>query len=323
MKLFHAIKPNIVIALAAAAMLAACSAPSHLKQVTELSDGFGKVKSSFDALVEDERKAFIDAQTAVALNRGVTIELAPRCTAGTKRKLSPSDCALLIEKPGATPKKATFEPAVRNGSALAAQLAAYGNGLVTLTTAKDLPELNDATGKASSAILKLAIEAGGAPPEPLTSISTFAVWATNQYLQRRRFEKLRETVRSADPVVAKTAIVLSAQADKLQRNIIDVRANAISDSTNEFNKLKANKPDDFAAQQKLANEIVVMTVSLQSLVKADVVKPFQKMRQAHSELLSSLENPKIAPEEVFSKISDFVDQIEKLKSGIEKGRQGA
>jgi hypothetical protein len=59
-----------------------------------------------------------------------------------------------------------YQTATPNALKLAGAVASYGNGLVTLTQAKDVSDLKDATGKSEAAIAKLAASVG-APAEPL------------------------------------------------------------------------------------------------------------------------------------------------------------
>lgn len=316
---------------------AGCSSSSYEKQVTELSAGFTKVTASFQSLVEDERQAFVRSQTRIGLTSDHFLSVPGTCTperieqANRQNKSDTVDCRAQVitisngAQSGA--KIIVFDPAAPKGLELAKKMAAYGEGLVILTTAKDVAELKEGVAKASAAIVKLrAVVEPKAPAEPFGAITSAGVWAIGKLLDAQRVEQLKRVVAEADDTVADAASLLARQARLAQRSILTQRAQFLSHDQVQIRHLRegvVKNPDaGDATLVKAADDFVVGSLSLQTFAKTDIGKPFASMREAHANLLHALKNPELPPDLVFAQLGEFIDQVDKLNSAIEAARKG-
>jgi hypothetical protein len=305
-------------------LLSACSAPSYQKQVSDLSGALSKVKSSFETLAEDERQTFVQLQTRRGLRKDFLIQIPGDCINERPGRVE-------VNLPGCRPqirslkddtvRTIDFKAAVPRGLQAAGLVADYGTSLVGLTESKDIAELQDAVEKAGAAVTKLQQDVSrNKTSTSFGAVTTFVTWAVGKYLDAMRFEQLRAVVREADPVVADAANLLSQQASKLQESLVAQKGELLNLSSTELARLRSG--GDVATIDKTADTLVGSAIALQQFARTDVTSPFKKMRAAHAALLAGLENPEVSPEAVFAQISEFVDQVDKLKKGLEPPKGG-
>lgn len=312
--------------LACTLFLGACAAPNYEKQVSDLSAGFSKVKSTFDSLEEDERQAVIGAQTIRALNRGSNLEIPDTCALPPKRKtpLKTINCRPSMVASDGVSTSFVIPTKSEQAGKLAGLLVAYGGGLVALASAKDVAELEASVGKARDAIVKLRTDVGGksARTEPFGAITAAAVWVFGKYLEQRRFDELHKAVAEGDQLVEKAAGILGEDASTIQRNIIVQKTQILHRQNDNLRVLRKNTEADRTLIDQRGAEIAASALALQQLAETDARVPFQKMREAHAKLLEALDYPAIKPDAVFKAISEFADQADKLKKGIDQARKG-
>jgi len=312
-----------VISLLSVAMTGCATAPSYQKQVSDLSDAFSKMKSSFDALAEDERQTFVSLRTKKGLREGYLILIPDKCYQEANGRgrptTSPFDCRPQIVSKATREVVRTieFSSVVPNATRLAGIIVDYAAGLVSITQSKDIADLKDAVGKAGAAISKLQSDVTGASTSAsFGAITGFATFAIGKLLDAERFELLKGVVESADPLVADAANLLSRDALKFQKSLVAQKSELLSLDNTQLEHLR-NENADQATIAKAADSLVASAVALEQFARTDVISPFKKMREAHGALLGGLRNPQIPPEVAFRQISEFVDQIDKLRKGLE------
>lgn len=283
-----------------------------------MSNALTSVQTSFNTLSQSEQQAFVASQTALALQKGNQIIIPPECSDVRPSKKSAVNCIPIIYL-GATKRTRSlvYKSAAPNALKLAAAVAAYGTSLVTLAQAQDVSDLNAAVGKSQAAITKLASDAK-LPAQQLSAVGEFVSWAFGEYLNELRFQQLRKVVNEADPLIAKASELLSKDASILKNNIIVQRSALLQQEQLLLFNMRAGASPDSATVSAAANSLVSDATALQSFADTDVTQPFLAMRNAHSSLLASLNNPQISIELVFGQISDFVEQTSNLQAGLEK-----
>jgi hypothetical protein len=314
--------------LATSIILPACSAPSFQKQVSEFSDVLSKTKASFETLAEEERRTFIATQTRLALQDDYVLGLSDKCRVGPSRvPLTKSvDCRpqLVSRIPGGKSVALDFRPAVPQALKLVSRIAEYGQGLVSLAEAKEISDLKDAVANASAAIVRLHTDvAGKDAAQPFGAIATFASWTIGKFLDEQRFEKLRDAVHYADPLIGDATELLASQTVRIQRSIIAQKSELLNRDQVELERLRLSAPKDRASIEKAADTFVANAIALQYFAETDVITPFRKMRDAHATLLDALDRPDIPIEIVFGQINEFLDQVDRLKKGIDQGNRGS
>lgn len=346
--------------LAIALALGACAASNYEKQVGELSSGFAKLKSSFDTLSEDERNSYIASQTAVAMDGSHALALPPQCKVSRgisiadctlRMKTQGAEWQPLVYSPALTRGSELAGRLATYGESLVTltqskdiadlqdasgkAIAAVGKLAVDVKAVPAEPSgsfANFATWlvgqylqQARFAELRSIVES--ADPVVAKAADLLAGQATllteNILEQRIALQRQQDTalVEIKDNVSTLNALI----AEKIKSKS-DLDLNAQTNSAagqrlkDELVQLQQRRRTLLDEQSKLANALISNNMALVTLAKAKASSPFGKMRQAHAELLEALSHPNIAPDAVFGKISDFLDQVEKLKAGIEKGR---
>ena len=305
-----------IAALLFAIPLADCSTSAYQTQVSDLSSALTNVQSTFNTLSQSEQQAFVASQTALALQKGNQVVIPPECSDVRSSKKSAVNCIPIIYV-GATKRNRSlvYKSAAPNALKLAAAVAAYGTSLVTLAQAQDVSDLNAAVGKSEAAITKLASDAK-APTQQLAAVGGFVGWAFGEYLNALRFQQLRKIVSEADPIIANASELLSEDASILKNNIIVQKSALLQQEQTSLFDMRAAASPDAVTILAAANSLISDATALQSFADTDVAQPFLAMRNAHSSLVASLNNPQISPELVFEQVGDFVEQASSLKTGL-------
>jgi hypothetical protein len=297
--------------------LSGCSTSPYQKQVSDLSTALTNVQSSFESLSQTEQQTFVATQTALALQKGNEILIPPACSEVRPSKKSANNCIPIIHV-GSTNKNRSlvYKPAGPNALKLATAVAEYGKGLVTLAQAQDVTDLNAAVGKTEAAVTKLASDAK-IPTQQLGAIGTFVGWAFGEALNELRVEQLRRIVNEADPVIAETSKLLSAEAAILKNNIIVQKSVLVQQEQTLLFDMRAAASPNQTAISASANTLISDATALQTFADTDVTQPFIAMRKAHAALLASLNNPQISADLVFAQVDSFLEQASNLKTGLE------
>ena len=306
-----------------ALLVAGCaSAPSYQKSVGDLSEAFSKMKTSFDAIAEDERQTFISLRTKRGLRKGYLIVIPAKCyqqeNENTRGKPSPLDCRpQIVSTETGQVTTVEFKSIIPTAAKLVGLINDYGTGLVAITASKDVADLKDAVGKAAAAISKLPGDLPGArKSDAAGAISAFAVYAVGRILDTQRLAVLREIVNAANGPIANSATLLAGYTTRYKKLLIAQKSELLSLSNTQLERLRESNADP-ATIAAAADSLVANAIALQKFSETDVTGVFTKMRDAHAALLDSLNNPEVSPEEVFAQIGEFIDQLDKLKKGLE------
>lgn len=300
-------------------VLAGCSTASYQKQTSKLAEGMSAARDSFQTLSEEDRKSLISHETRASLNDGRMLET-PRGECSAAKAGKPTFDCLPRTYDRKTGKAVPFvhTAVAPKGLKLSKVVATYGETLNELAAAKDIAEVKEAAGKVSSAIgnLAKAVEPAAPGAALATSVLSTANWLFGLYLDVRRLEELRSAVKRADPLIAEASNLLAKEAVKLQAGVIVSKGEELRDRRTAINVLRGRDPEQ---AHKMADSFVADALALDAYGKTDVTEPFFEMRKAHADLLKSLEQPDVNPEEALKRLQSFAEQMIALRDALKKG----
>jgi hypothetical protein len=309
MRSAHSISTSAISTLAVGLSLTACSTSSYQNQASGLAGGLSSAKTAFVSQSEVERKSFIASQVRVGLRSGSSLIVPESCIEGA--------CTPVISQ-GGIDHKIVYKPAAPEALELAGALDNYGKALLTLAQAKDIADLKDAAGKASSSASALASAFGGPAIGGVTGAGLGIInWFVGAYLDYRRFLDLRDIVNAADPSIEIAQDKLGATAKKLQLSVIAKRSEDLKWETTALAHLRQSGADR-AKLQAAGERLVQEAIDLQAYAETNVQEPFVKMRKAHATLKNSLNHPSLDPGAAFAAISEFGKSIDAMNTAIAK-----
>ena len=194
----------------------------------------------------------------------------------------------------------------------------YAKSLATIAGSKDADAVNEAAGKASSAIGSLATSVGKASSQVTAGVGfldTAFKWIVGAYVDQKRYNALRNAVTEAAPLVVSAGDVLKIQVPKFIKIILKSRVDRLDHGIERLDQTGATalQPHEKLTLMKaLAEE----SRSLRALAAAKPKSVITKLVEAHSGLKKALEDESGQAETVFKRISEFADQVEKLRKAV-------
>ncbi len=194
--------------------------------------------------------------------------------------------------------------------ALIASLAAYGEGMSELATAKDLDAAKQSAAKAGASVKGLAQLLPGAP-EMIGPVVDGAVWLAALGLQEKRRRALLAAAEKADPVVAEAADRMGLIAVRLRANLERTAASDVRKAKLAFD----SEPDPVKRAARL-QDLLAATEKLNKV--RQVRTDYSALKRGHALLVSTLRSNNGDPARAMAELQTFVGILQAIKTASEK-----
>ena len=305
--------------------LVSCSTLSNYQQpVSQFSQGTSNIKNALNSISAQRNTAVIN-NLALSLQQkkvnkdktvsSVALELPSSCDT------TPSDCVWKIDYIDGQKADANVKNHEAKALTFVTALDAYGQGLVDITNAQDIAQLQSAVAKAGGALANVAaIATPVAPPVyPIVkTITTGFAWLFGEIADQERIDTLKDIVEKAEPVIQKAVPALKSSAKRLQTELLEQQKPLINREMAEVVKLNVtngNWSDSKTASQTVINDAILYYQTANNSMDSAI----DKMKQAHTSLLDSLKDPDTNFDDAVKQISSFAAEAATLIQ-TEKGK---
>jgi hypothetical protein len=293
-------------ALVCAGLMSACSTGPYQQQITQFDTSLKTAQQSFSALEDQQVSAAAVNLTEVAAEQGKALNEWP-CKLTKSPKVDPKNCTLRLGQTDSVQIKS----AGPKGADLMKAFVQYGDGLVTLATAKDISDLNSGIAKANSSFSGIIKVVGGTASfvpyvGPALDLAAFVF---NQYLEAERVRALRAVIISADGVVDLAAKELADEADALQYDAFH-KLNFYQQAL--VKQVGMTNGNWTGGTELLASEAIQGEAALKKLAELDAGSTFKQLGAAHKKLVEAARQPEFSLKDAESAILAFAQKADAL-----------
>jgi|GEM_PF-5090326 len=325
----------------------ACSPAVYKEEIGELAAAIEKTETTFAELRTQEHEATIEVNARYFLSfANAQLNINYDCARGVRQP-----CGLVMVTGDGT-RVFPDETIGQEATKLLAQLTKYAKGLeaIAIAGAEDAEAVNEAAGKAGTAISGLASAVGGSSDivtARVGAVESVFKWLVGAYVDQKRYNALRDAINKADPLVKRAGASLreemvlfwtlagKSKVDRLDVGIEDLGRKAVVASSSGAATPSgsgammqatngAGKASDAEVQHELREherfallkELAAESDSLQAWNAADPGVLVDKLVAAHSDLAEAINDPTEQAEAVFKSLGDFAEQIEKIRDAL-------
>ena len=237
-------------------------------------------------------------------------------------------CKIGVKRPDGSIDTATIDDSevlLTNAPKLLPALKGYAAALVGIADAADRTALLESVGKAKEQVIKLGTRIDGLDGKSSPYVSTIGPVsdlvgaALVAILDQRRYRALVAVTSGADPVVTKTAMILSNVAMPMTAIELEDAGVAYLESFPDPGK-PAQSEDAWALAYAKARTARDRYLSVFATSPATV---FKAMADAHHELTIALSDPSRQYEAVAAAIEDFADKAKAARDAFAKAKADA